>query len=474
MFVGLLFNQIANFWKATTRFFGRLRVRTSNEGLVRLGCISDSPYAHLVKTLEIQPVIESSEDPQSDIYWPEPSKCTFMGLDITPFHYFHTNHSEHPMKELLHRVFHQMKNLRSVVFLAPRLFFRGSDAAKWKGWYAPRMLQCKIINTLFGIIEDAISELDCVALEGFSSIVGEYSPLRHSLALPPSTPLDFKRYVASHKGLQIEYNPPRDRDGRVYDEMAFRSRGKLQNTWDSLLPALSCDRMTKSLEISIAGISLQQRVYDEERGLHYDAMVADAVFHHLSFKPSLFLHTLKLHQVHASGKCTVDQVIRVHTPTLREVYLDDIWLEPPNVARDLFEALASANLEYLGLRRFYWRKKFLGTRSLDCSKDHDPDLALDWPEQPADDTTDGTHESIVSEDDVALGRIEPSRSKQKDESYKDWVLMDWVQDDIDNWMEYGMHKKSPHEKSTHMVHGPVNTAMRRIVTRIDSGAIFAP
>ena len=52
--------------------------------------------------------------------------------------------------------------------------------------------------------------------------------------------------------------------------------------------------------------------------------------------------------------------------------------------------------------------------------------------------------------------------------------MDWVQDDIDNWMEYGMHKKSPHEKSTHMVHGPVNTAMRRIVTRIDSGALFAP
>lgn len=78
----------------------------------------------------------------------------------------------------------------------------------------------------------------------------------------------------------------------------------------------------------------------------------------LGINPPFRLQSLDLEGVITGSKITLDDIVRVHTTTLRRMVLNHVNLHAPNYIRVLFKSLAVADLDYFAVRNMWCHNRF--------------------------------------------------------------------------------------------------------------------
>jgi len=379
----------------------------------------------------------------------------------------------------LYQIFIRMKSLRHIIVKAPRLTLRSnvftvfsSDGSvrQPERWERHRAAQYGFLCSVFRAIANARLRLEAFECRGFDDPA--WSPiLAPSPAVLTSLRWDYQCYALLQQ-LHLQYD--------VY----ATERSTL------FLSVLEYTAKLKQLNVALAGEIGQFSRVSSER-ISFISQVTTHLFTKLAPRPPFFLTHLKLKGICANGEVTMDKVVRAHMNTLRILRLEDFWFLLPNSLRSFFEALANANVEYIGLRHFILADGRYLIQAVFRWLPNVPDLELEWEEdectltdleidfdvdnkkyedgyygQEKDKTVEnGRKGNSVKEKVLANDKTVADKTlTAKDETFKHWVDFRYEQRGIDAWVEYGYAGDKG---------GTVKRAMREMVTSIDGGWLRA-
>jgi hypothetical protein len=376
----------------------------------------------------------------------------------------------------LYRIFIRMKSLKHIVVKAPHLTLRSNvfvifsndgSVRQPERWERDRAAQYGFLSSVFWAIAGARLRLEGFEFRGFDDPA--WSPiLAPSPTVLTSLRWDYQCYALLQR-LHLQY------DVHVTERSTF------------FLSVLDYTTKLKELNIELAGeIGQFSRVSNER--ISFICQVTTQLLTKLAPQPPFFLTHLELKGICANGEVTMDQVVRAHTSTLRILRLDDFWFLLPNSLRTFFEALANADVEYIGLRHFILANGRYLAQAVFWWLPTVSDLELEWEEEEytmADIgmSFDGNNKKYEDEycgqedDETVEGGLKENSVKKKkkilandnvankilaakDETFKDWVDFRYEKRGIDAWVEYGY---------TGNKRGTVKRAMREMVTSIDGG-----
>jgi hypothetical protein len=157
----------------------------------------------------------------------------------------------------------------------------------------------------------------------------------------------------------------------------------------------------------------------------------------LGTDPPFRLRTLEVNGLVTSTTApTLDRVIDVHASTLRRIRLHHLNFHYPNSPRAFFTALSKADIRYFATRCFkLHNRSFIRNSTLAC---------IEWEDE-------------VLNFDVVNG-------VSKDESYRDWVEIDWKIHHGDKELLYDYEEWTGHAR-------PMEGVFMSVVEQVISGAI---
>lgn len=149
------------------------------------------------------------------------------------------------------------------------------------------------------------------------------------------------------------------------------------------------------------------------------------------------LHALCLFGVTTSGNVTVDQIVNLHSTTLRRFVFANTHFRRPNSIRALFVALSKVEvLEYVAFKDF-WLHDHCWLAGATISETEVADESLSWRSK---------------------------KRRSKDESFKDWVIIEYALSSRREWIEWD-NEDGKYEK------GWIREGMLEVVDMVDCGAI---
>ncbi|KAF2787545.1 hypothetical protein K505DRAFT_396456 [Melanomma pulvis-pyrius CBS 109.77] len=450
------------------RFFSVCRVKTTERSLQHFNRILGTRLCRAIQTIEIEPTVEYWSKDQSagdrlGRKWAPVGRLNYVDDAL-----HQTSSFQKSMANPLHRLFTQMKNLRHVVVKPPRLVllpdadpaFHYSGAVRQEQrWESIQASQYSFISSLFRAIADAKLELETFGFRGFCDEVW------HQIFAPSPNLLASIRWnkpgFAMIKTLFLEY------DVHMTEATPY------------FLSILAFTPKLKYLRLSLAGKieEHEAEIVRNQSRIDFITESTRLVLGKLALEPKFFLTHLGLKGMLANGEVTLDRVFRAHKETLCKVMIEDIWFHRPNNLRKFFEALAEADLDYIGLRSFLLPDQQYLTMSSFKWLPTEPDMELDWMEEENEEADVWDHE--IGTDDEFEANLEgvdqtrvrgqvgntglSSRTPPKDVTYKGWEYFTWDNYGIEAWVEFGGGKPKGHVKK----------AMRDCVTLVDCGALPA-